>query len=106
MSKVMHVDGFVNLSHLEEKQFHQWIEQSGTKENINELIGLVENNADSRTIQRKLLEFEDKVLASSGDSEVPKDIRLEVLTEGGYVTLGVFDNGSNASCYVRSESFR
>lgn len=107
MSKVLHVDGYVNLSPLGTDEFSDWTTSAHAEKEIATLIRLVEEESSPKEIQRTLLDFETKI-ADRFDKTVerPKDVRLEVHTDKGYVTLGWFDNGQNASCYVRNETFR
>lgn len=106
MCKVMHVDGFVNLSHLEDNQFQSWLSETNTDSDYKEIIELVENQASSKDIQMKLLDMEEKLSSNQAAFSQAKDVRLEILTDKGYLTVGCFNSGGNSSTYVRNETSR
>lgn len=103
MCKVICVDGYVNLAPMEEKEFQTFIASNAAKGELDALINLIETDTPAKEIQKQLLALEERVLDTP---DAPKDMRLEVLTDEGYVTLGWFDNGVNASVYQRREPFR
>ncbi len=107
---VFHVDGFVNLNHLENDQLENWLEKANAKDEFDKVVGLVSENADSRDIQRALLDLEERthkaLLDVPGVYRYPKDVRIEVAMSSRNVTLGWHDNGGSSSCYVNNEEHR
>lgn len=110
MSNVFHVDGYVNLNHLEDDQFNDWINKSNAEAEFKQVVDLVAGNAKPRDIQRALLDLEERTQNTTVDVpgvyRFPKDLRIEVTTDKEHITMGWHDNGGSASCYVNSEKHR